>query len=60
MKTYRCPLCGSTDFEFQDIAEKTEAGISGVREQSALPVQVQVKCCACHWVGTVEHLAGHH
>lgn len=60
MKTYRCPLCGTTDFEFQDIQAKAEASVSGFREPSTLPVKVQVKCCACHWVGTVEQLAGHH
>ena len=60
MKTYRCPYCGFTDFEFQDIQENPEIGPSGIREQTTLPVKVQVKCCACHWVGTVEQLAGHH
>ena len=59
MKTYRCPLCGDTDFEFQDIHEKVEATLPET-EPLALPVKVQVKCSACHWVGTVEQLAGHH
>lgn len=60
MKTYRCPYCGFTDFEFQDIQEKPQTGTSGAQEQSTLTVKVQVKCAACHWVGTIEQLAGHH
>ena len=60
MKTYRCPYCGFTDFEFQDIHEKQQVEQSGGHDQVTLPVKVQVKCCACHWVGTVEQLAGHH
>ena len=60
MKTYRCPYCGFTDFEFQDIHEKGSAEPVGSGDQVTLPVKVQVKCCACHWVGTVEQLAGHH
>ena len=60
MKTYRCPYCGFTDFEFQDIHEQANPEQAEEIQQSALPVKVQVKCAACHWVGTVEQLAGHH
>jgi hypothetical protein len=78
MKTYRCPYCGFTEFNFQDIhqqditqelsqqesshndAVKPDSSQAGAHESSALPVRVQVKCVACHWVGTVEQLAGHH
>ena len=60
MKTYRCPYCGFTDFEFQDIHEQASPEQAEQIQHSALPVKVQVKCSACHWVGTVEQLAGHH
>lgn len=58
MKTYRCPYCGSRDFEFQDI-NTSEAGHvpSG---DSDVSLQVKVECCACHWVGTTEQLGGSH
>ncbi|MCE3236248.1 MAG: hypothetical protein K0Q50_2428 [Vampirovibrio sp.] len=57
MKTYRCPYCGSKDFEFQDI--RSESGERSGTD-SEVSVKVQVECCACHWVGTSEQLGGSH
>lgn len=53
MKTYRCPFCGDTRFIVQDVEEPDG-------RNADLATKVKVECEACHWVGTVGDLGGHH
>jgi hypothetical protein len=55
MKTYRCPFCSAQTFSFQDVElpAAQEGGGGAV-------VAIKVECTACHWVGDIEQLRGHH